>query len=330
MPALEVNGITIPILGDSFSEVQADTGDVFTRSTTGRIFGSLGVRKRTWNFKTVPMSASYALDLKFWLEGNALSWNFDGDLISGAGVSNTIACNVASYTAGKNGVNFGQAVEIASGSSFSCDVRNKVNVPNGWTMTDGWTLMFWAFHTVTGDGVPSDGWYHYIVVGQTAVVPGTGSMPAGVESYRNGVLGSYNLHRIISVCDFGPVDGGLWVGIRGRSLLNVDANRRYDDFVFLPFTIPTGIVSGSFTISAMYPWKTSWASQIYDFANAGRGWPAAPVVRVMGDHVRSSLATVSPLAICRVDRIEHKNMTLPNVATSRPDINVLDVVMEEF
>jgi hypothetical protein len=321
MPALEINGLTIPVLGDSFSEVQADTGDVFTRSTTGKMFGSLGVRKRTWSFQTTPLRSDLANDLKFWIEGNALSWNFDGDLVSGAGVSNTIACNVASYTSGKDGVSFGQAVEIAAGSSFSVDMANKVNIPNGWSITThGWTLMFWAYHTAAGDGVPSDGWYHYIVTGQTAVVPGTVSMPGGVTSFRNGVSGSYNLHRIISVTDFGPGSGGLWVGVRGRSLLNVDANRRYDDFVFLPFTIPT---------TTVHPWTSTWASQIYTFANNGRGWPAAPVVRVTGDHVDGPLVTVAPLAICRVDRIDHRNMTYPG-ESSKPNVKTLNVVMEEL
>jgi len=310
MPALSVNGLTIPILADSFNEQIVDTGDVFRRATTGKMFGTLGVRKRRWSFTTRHLSGYMAGKVQNMIEGNALSWTFNDTLISGAGVANTNAATVISYVTGFHG----KAVRLSSGTFFSVDMANKVNAPGGWDPSrNGWTLMFRLYCTIAADGTPADGWYHFVVTGTGDVIAGAAANPVGVTQYRNGVAGNYNLGRVINVDATGD-----FVGVKATTLLGVNANKDYDELVFLPFPIPTAVEA---------PWTSTWASQFYDFSIKSP-WGAAPIVIVEGDHI--DLTEVSGLvsAMCRVERIRHVNATMPG-STSKPNVKLMDVVVEE-
>lgn len=312
MPALTLNGLTIPVLADTFEEQTIDSGDVFARASTGKMFGSLGVRKRRWRFRTKHLDASTAKKLRLFIEGNSLSWSFNGGLIGSAGVSNTNPCD-GSFVAGWLGQ--GLALNDIPTGWFSVDMSNKVNVPNGWTPGNGWTLMFRVYQTVAADGVPADGWYHYIVTTDygVSVTAGASANPDFVTQYRYGVAGSYNLGRIFNVSSSGNL-----VGVAGFDLSGSPAVRTYDELVFFPFGLPT-------TVAA--PWSETWAIQLYDESVKG-AWPSAPIMRAAGDHIDRFSNTLGVDVVCRIESIEHINATMPG-STSKPNVKVMDVVMEE-
>jgi hypothetical protein len=311
VPALTLNGLQIPIAGDSFNEEIVDSGDVFARATTGKMFGSFGVRKRRWSFRVPPLESTIAARLRYFLEGNAHSWNFESTLLSGSGVANSVV-NSGSFVAGK----YGNALRVNSATYFQVDMTNKFNIPNGWTPAKGWTIAFWSYRTIAADGVPSDGWYHFIATGAVDVVAAAAFNPAGVTQYRNGVAGNYGLGLTFNV-----QAGGNLVGVLGWTLsTNVGENKDFDDLVFLPYAIPTAITR---------PWTTTWAAQLYSYANAV-AYAAAPVLWASGDHLDAATAAEGTFVQCRIERMQHINATLPEVGSSKPNVKTMDVVMEEF
>ena len=294
MPALTINGVTIEISADSFREETVESGDIFARSTANQMFSDMGMVKRRWSFRTRQMESLKAAKLRMFMEGNAQVWPFFSvPPISGAGVGANGA-GVWSSTTGFHG----DGLLIGSASSFGVALANKLNVPNGWDATKGWTIGFWSYRTVVADGVPADGWYFYLASGAITYIRASAANPVGVTQYRNGVAGSFSLGSVIGV--------GTTTSISGYTLNNVATAAYYDDLFVLPFEIPA-----------------EWATMLYAFALTTPIAPA-PLMVANGDH----LDNVATNVFIRVTATSHVNATIAGV--SKPNVKMMEVTMEEF
>lgn len=311
MPAITINGVSIPIKGDSFAEQRAVIGDTFTRSVGGAMFSSFVARRRTFTFSTPPLESLTAEKYARLIEGVSQVWNFNSTsqigFLSGSGVTNFLASGsatlVSSPTRGA-AIAF-SSLQLAASAGFRFLLSNKFGIQGGFTTTGstptGWTIMFWKNATTGADGVPSNGWYHYIASGTGSVTRGASANPAGVTQWRNGVSGSFGMGNMIEVS--GSSTTGIW---SYGATSGTGATSQFDDLVVWPFTLPT-----------------SWASGIYSYA-LGTSFAAAPVVDVSGDHLDGS--TIKCFG--RVEEVSHINATLPG-STSKPNVKVLNVTLEE-
>lgn len=311
MPALTINGIAIPVRGDSFSEERVQIGDAFQRSTGGSIFSSKINSRRRFRFSTTPQDTLTAERLIGLIEGSAHAWTFDQDLSSMSGITNYTATGAARSTspASRDGTsNLG----VPSTTGFEINFRDKFaslgssGFLPGLTTPDGWTTSFWRYCTAAADGTPTTGWYHFIVTSTTSFARGGAANPANTTQYRNGVAGSYGVGNILSMTSLGVF--GIW---GYQTLANVGSASNYDDLVVFPFQFTAAM-----------------ALQYYNEAN-GFTVPNFPALVVTGDHVNRN-PSFSERVICygRVESVKHINATVAG-STSKPNVKILDVTLEE-
>lgn len=307
MSFLHIDGITIPVFGDSFEEEEIDIADIFERTTGGRLSGSLSTTKRRWSFETPIIEATVAEKMKLWIEGRRQVWSAGGRLISGAGVgpsvAGTIIAGVQTHIA--NGANVG------SGSQFGVNMGNKLYRRLGWLPTDGWTMGFWTYRTAVGDAGLSDGWYSMIAHGAVAVTRGASANPVGVTQYRNGVALATQMGNYINVLSTGNYCGWTGHGVAGGA-----GARDYEDGFICPFEFPA---------TAM-PWNSlTWAAEVKTFMDTNL-LGAAPIVKASGSWFTDALPVN---VICRVKSIRQRTATLMGATVSTAQNRKLQVVMEE-
>jgi hypothetical protein len=307
MPALTINGITIPVRGDSFSEERIQVGDSFQRTIGGAMFSSRINSRRKFRFSTTPQDATTAERLTLLLEGNAQAWTFNYDLSSMSGITNYTATGAALSTspASRDGT---KNLGVPSATGFEVNLQNKFASlgQSGFapTTNDGWTACFWRYCTIAADGVPSNGWYHFIA--GASITRGSAANPVALTQYRNGVVGSYGLGYVLSMTGIGVF--GIW---GYQTIANVGSASNYDDLVVFPFTFTAAM-----------------ALQFYTAANVFVS-PLFPALVVGGDHINKS-AGGTDYVTCygRVDSINHINATIPG-STSKPNVKILEVTLEE-
>ncbi len=268
MSFLTLNGLPIPIYKNSFREVPRRHGDVDVEAADGTPFEVRTNRLRRWTCRTPVLRGSLADLYMMWLEAWGHGFNFESKgfasadyALSNTGMGNWMAGTMSRDTTTKK--RGASSLSLGSGIFFAVSGVRTMTVRDWAPTTHGWTLMFWAYHTVTADSVPSDGWYFYIVKGAVDVERGDAADPTGVKQYRDGVLGSYGLGNVINV-ETGP----SFFGVAGYTLAGVAAAKNYDDLFLYPFELDDGWVS---TIA-------SWA--------ASNTMTPHPAVRMGGDCVR--------------------------------------------
>ncbi|MBM4356949.1 MAG: hypothetical protein FJ096_02460 [Deltaproteobacteria bacterium] len=282
MPALTVNGITIPIRADTFDEQRVTIGDAYQRSIGGTMFSSMVVKRRRFSFSTPPLEASLAEKYAKIIEGTAQVWNFNSDLASGAGVTNyTTTTGVSQSGTKKYG---GGALSLpTAGEGLTFRLANKFGLAGGWSTfgypRQGWTVAVWMYSTVAADGVTADGWYHYIITGTGVVTRGAVSNPTSVRQYRNGVLGSYGFGNMLKVDS--STDTGIWA----YTATNVATTRFFDDLVFFPFVLPAEWVSSFYAYCSSFDDVTNLVTQSENF---GATWT------VSANCTATANSTVSP------------------------------------
>jgi len=283
MPALTINGITIPIRADSFSEDRTSIGDVYQRSIGGAMFSSMVSQRRRFRFSTPPIEASLAEKYAMLIEGKAQVWNFDNSLMSGAGVTYYVSGGASTSSSPKK---YGtQSLALTAGSGFELQLPNKFGLPGGWTTygfgRTGWTFAFWMFSTIAADGVAADGWYHYIVTGVDPVTRGAAANPFSIRQYRNGVLGSYGFGNMLKV------DSSSTSGVFAYAPAGTTLARNFDDLVVLPFVLPDEWVSSFYAYASSFDDVTNLVTQSQNFAatwslSANCSASVAPVVAPNG------------------------------------------------
>ena len=308
MPALTINGITIPVRGDSFSEERIQIGDSFQRSVGGAMFSSKINSRRRFRFSTSPLSTTDAERIASLIEGNAHAWTFDFDLSSMSGITNFTATGAALATspASRDGT---KNLGVPSTTGFEVNLQDKFSSlgEQGFSpfSGDGWTACFWRYCTAAADGVPSTGWYHFIVTGIVTVSRGVSANPAALTQYRDGVAGSFGSGNIVSMSSLGVF--GVW---GYQTVANVGSASNYDDLVVFPFRFTAAM-----------------ASQFYTGA-AGFAVPIFPALVVAGDHVDRYATSEKAICYGRVDSMSHINATMPGT-TSKPNVKILEVTLEE-
>jgi hypothetical protein len=265
MPALTINGITIPIRADTFAEERTSIGDVYQRSIGGAMFSSMVSQRRRFRFSTPPIEASLAEKYAMLIEGKAQVWNFDNSLMSGAGVTYYVSGGASTSSSPKK---YGtQSLALTAGAGFELQLANKFGLPGGWTTygfgRTGWTFAFWMFSTIAADGVAADGWYHYIVTGVDPVTRGAAANPFSIRQYRNGVLGSYGFGNMLKV------DSSTTSGVFAYAPAGTTLARNFDDLVVLPFVLPDEWVSSFYSYASSFDDVTNLVTQSQ---NLGATW----------------------------------------------------------
>lgn len=261
MPALTVNGITIPIRADTFEETRTSIGDAYQRSIGGTMFSSMIAKRRRFTFSTPPIEASLAEKYAKLVEGTAQVWGFNGDMMSGAGITYS---QITSATTQSGTKKYGsQALSLPAGEGFTIQLQNKFGLAGGWSTygypRQGWTVAVWMYSTVAADGVAADGWYHYIITGTGVVTRGAVANPTGVRQYRNGVLGSYGFGNLLKMNS--TDNQSIWAYAPAGTTLA----RFYDDLVFFPFVLPAEWVSSFYAYCSSFDDVTNLVTQSENF-----------------------------------------------------------------
>lgn len=300
MTFIKVNGITIPVAGDSFEEEQLPIGDVSARSAAGILNMSMATTKRRWTFTTPILAAALAEQYRIWIEGRTQVFGFGTNLLSAAGCTTAVA---ATPTHTATGGHIAGRVTVASAEFFGVNLLNKFYRPLGWSPTDGWTIGFWTFRTIASDSVSADAWYDYVVSGAVSVVRGSSANPASVTQWRDGVVGSFNAGIIINVEETSP-----FVGVAGYRLGGVALAKDYSDLFFVPFAMPD-----------------TWRTELNTFRQTNE-LGLAPMVKVSGDWVPDA-TPVSCIGRCRT--IRQRVATLKGASASTSNNRILEVTLEE-
>lgn len=308
MPALTINGITIPVRGDSFREERVQIGDTLQRSIGGSIFSSRITTRRRYRFSTTPQDSLTAQRLISLIEGDAQAWTFNYDLSSMSGITNytatgaALATSPASRDSTKN-------LAVPSATGFEVNLKDKfASFGSGGflpTTNDGWTACFWRYCTPAADGTPTTGWYHFIVTATASITRGSAANPVNITQYRNGAAGSYGLGYVLSMSSIGVF--GVW---GYQTIANVGSASNYDDLAVFPFTFTAAM-----------------ALQFYNGANAFIS-PIFPALVVGGDHMNRTASTDYSICYGRVESIDHINATIAG-STSKPNVKILSVTLEE-
>lgn len=268
MPALTINGITIPIRADTFKEDRVSIGDVYQRSVGGAMFSSMVSKRRRFTFSTPPIEASLAEKYAKLIEGSAQVWNFDSGLMSGAGVTYYSSAGAATASSPKKYGSSSLAITV-NGAGFEVALANKFGVSGGWSTygfpKQGWTVAFWAYLFVGADNVPSEGWYHFIATGTGTVTRGAVINPTNVRQYRNGVRSNWSLGNILKI-DSTTTSGIFGYTIPASPSVGVATTRNFDDLVFLPFSIPDDWVSSFYAYASSFDDVTNLVTQSQDLS----------------------------------------------------------------
>jgi hypothetical protein len=297
MPHFSINGVPWPQKADSVEESPDEVGEVDTRSLGGTGLSTRIARKRKWQSSSVIHTASEGEAWRRLVEGEGQCWPFTG--AGGAAISTKgLGPSSGTFTtAATGGVLSTGRVTPASGLSVGFDLARRLSVPGGWLATKGWTLLLWKKISVA-DGGDGTAYFHHLITGAVGVTRGATANPAGVSTWRNGVLGSYGVGNWIAV--------GSTTSLWGYSNANVAAAYDYSNVVVLPFVVPT-----------------SWVASLYAF-HAANAWPALPRVRLGGDVVED-VGGVDILG--RVTRLQQRAVVL--AGTQRTNARVLDLELRE-
>ena len=297
MPHFSINGVPWPQKADSVEESPDEVGAVDDRSLGGTGTSTRIARKRKWKSSSVMHIASEGEAWRRLVEGDGQCWGFTGT--GGAAFSSKgLGPSSGSFsTASSGGVLGTGKVTPASGSSIGFTLARRLSVPGGWLATKGWTLLFWKKLAVA-DGGDGSTYFHHVVTGAVGVTRGATANPAGVSTWRNGVLGSYGVGNWLSV--------GTTTAWWGYSDAGVAAAYDYSNVVVLPFVVPT-----------------SWVPFLYAF-HAANPWPSMPRVRLGGDVVED-VGGVDVL--CKAPRIAQRAVILNG--TPRTNARVLDLDIRE-
>lgn len=297
MPHFSINGVPWPMKADSVEETPDEVGSVDDRSLGGTGLSTRIARKRRWKSTS---SLHVASDGEAWrrlMEGEGQTWGFTGS--GGAPYSSKgLGPSAGTYTTAASGGVLGTGkVTPGAGASIGFALARRLGVPGGWVATKGWTLLFFKKLAVA-DGGDGSTYYHHIVTGAVAVTRGATANPAGVSTWRNGVLGSYGVGNWLSV--------GTTTSWWGYSDAGAAAAYDYSNVVVLPFVVPT-----------------SWVPFLYAF-HAANAWPSLPRVRLGGDVVED-VGGVDVLG--KAPRIQQRALVLAGAA--RTNARVLDVELRE-
>jgi hypothetical protein len=310
MPFLRINGVLVDVEYGSFKEEAVDVGDLSARTLAARLAESRSTKVRRWTFRTTPLIAGDVAErLEKWIEGFGQAWRFDGNTRSGNGVTNSFPVG-GTLTNNAGGGAYGGCVTVPSGGRFGVDMSNKLGIAGGWDPTvHGWTLMGWR--EFIGGETAAAGWHHVILRGAATFTRGSSSNPIGVDQWVDGVLGNYGLGRCIGVSTSDP-----GVSLHGYDTANNAAAIDWDDFVFLPFRVPS-------TEASSAPDDVDWIEQIYDQASTA-AWSKLPRVVVSGDYFNDVPVEV-------IGRVRSKQaVQVIDAAGVENERRVLDVALEEW
>lgn len=267
MPALTVNGITIPIRADTFEETRTSIGDAYQRSIGGTMFSSMITKRRRFSFSTPPIEASLAEKYAKLIEGTAQVWNFNDGLASGSGITYFSSAAASTATSPKKYGASSLALTVA-GAGFEVQLANKFGVAGGWSTygypKQGWTIAFWAYLFVGSDNVATEGWYHCIATGTGPVTRGAVINPTSVRQYRNGVLGNWSLGNVLKI-DSGTTCGVFGYTTPASPTVGVATTRNIDDLVFFPFVLPAEWVSSFYAYCSSFDDVTNLVTQSENF-----------------------------------------------------------------
>lgn len=307
MPALSINGITVPVALNSWERpsdiLLGDRG----RGTSGRMESAVRVSKPQWRGRMTPLGSAEAAAFRGLLQGQGHSWSFDANLFSGKGLGPSLAtgCGVVAFSKYGTG-----AVQIDPTRTL------EYSLPGSATQ---WTLSFWRYALQ----LSLAGWEHWVLLGDGSVFKaGASTAEAPWSAYDGATLrfessaAAYpawedgetyatdelvyaeslgDAYRGVYRCDLGgtslgdhfdtaPNIGDSFQDDGGVQWTRVDDGYGYfDDVMFWPFLAPT-----------------SWVSQIYAEA-AARAWAQLPNLRASGDlvgtrSVQGRLASGQPVA----------------------------------
>ncbi len=310
MPALTINGITIPVLasqGDHGAPIL--TGDPAARAFSGALLNSVRARKEAFpSFRTTPQTLSNARAFRSLIQGLGHSFSFDTDRYAdgtGLGPSSGTTSGTPGTASGK----WGGHLFLPVGSAV---IGYPANLGTSWTVmhwrkTTAAGVWEWWAETSTGlhykNGVPATGgqlspWVYVsngslFLAGGDAVSPyhdyGTSELLLVGEYFIQNVAGTDYLFRVTLAQDPGMV------GVPGTAVFTAGygdvvsegggpplyeyvndgaASMRLDDVVPLPFVVPT-----------------SWLPLLYAEMSA-RAWTPLPKVRVDGNLLNGSALTM--------------------------------------
>jgi hypothetical protein len=297
MPHFSINGVPWPQKADSVEESPDEVGEADTRSLGGLGLSTRIARKRRWKSSTVIHTASEGEAWRRMVEGEGQSWGFNGT--AGLAISSKgLGPSAGTFTtAGTGGMHSAGKVTPASASFVGWALARRLGVPGGWVSTKGWTILAWKKLAIA-DGGDGTTYFHHVVTGAVGITRGASANPAGVSTWRNGVLGSYGVGNWLSV----GVTTSLW----GFSDGNVAAAYDYSNVVVLPFVVPS-----------------AWVPFLYAF-HAANAWPSLPRVRLGGDVVED-VGGVDVLG--KATRIQQRALIL--AGSPRTNARVLELELRE-
>lgn len=324
MPALTLNGITVPVDVRSWEQpapaVLGDRG----RGTSGRSESAIRKRKRLRRGRTTALAKADAEALGHLLEGEGDAWGFDSNLYSARGLGPSLADT--SSVVGLFQKWGAGAVQVGPPSSLQYSVGS----------SGSWTVMYWKrpidffyglpsvtdhfLHTSTGlnyrngvsftpvtTGEPHDRYVYASCSGGLltlhSVVDVIPYWDAG-DTYSIGdlvvTIGFSGAYRVFAVTGGSGFPGsepdwdsasGLEDSISDGNLdysdYDVQGYAFYDELVFLPFAVPS-----------------SWAAQLYA-EHSTRAWTSPPYVRAAGDLVNPAAVVVKG-KVTGVTPVAHK------------------------
>lgn len=287
MPALTLNGVTVPVALTSWERPEDVVLGGLGPGTSGRLESSIRKRKAPYRGRTPPLAAADALAFRGLVEGLGQSWTFDSHLYSarGLGPSYSIGCTVEA------GGKYGSRLKIAGGSLLTYALPGSATA---------WTVVFWKRAQGTGT------WEHFVVLG-------SGAKYKNGESTTEDPLVTYD-GTTLSILSPGAFynQGEPWIALNDYALnqytLDADflgvfqvttdngssgASEPAWDYTFGNTTVDDDLVwtsrgttTGYFDDLAYLPYQVpaTWPPQLYAEA-AARAWTAQPNVRANGDLV---------------------------------------------
>lgn len=306
MPALTINGITIPVLaaqGDHAAPIL--TGDPSGRAFSGALLNSVRARKEAFpSFRTTPQTLALARSFRALIQGLGHSFGFDTDRYAdgtGLGPSSGTTSGTPGTASGK----WGGHLLLPFGSSA---IVYPANLGSAWTVihwrktTSGGVWEWWA-ETSTGlhykNGAAATGgqvspwvsvtsgslylrtpdsfpnWVDYGSPGEQCPVGSYVTASVGGTDHFFRCTVSSDPAGIAADAVFSATYGSTAVDGNAYEFVNDGAaTMRLDDLVALPYVVPT-----------------SWLATLYTEMST-RAWTPLPKVRVDGNLLNSSALTM--------------------------------------
>lgn len=292
MPALTLNGVTVPVAIDAWERPEDVVLGEVSRGTSGRAESAVRKRKAPLRGRTAPLGATEAGALRGLVEGLGYSWSFDADLYSAQGLAP--ASGSYSSVAGKHG----NGIQLpAAGLSYPVGAGAAWSVL-GWKVTSGLGTWHHFVRLSTGskykNGVATAEGGGLNVAGANLILSLYDA--AGLSAWHAEGIGGAGYpvgSRVVEggdvyqVRDFVPPHADpavepVWAsapspgdeveedaaGLYGGPFIWVNAaDINFDDVVFLPYVTPA-----------------AWVPMLYAEASA-RAWTAQPNLRASGDLV---------------------------------------------